>query len=192
MRRTLYSLLASLIMLPVSAFAVPITGSISMYGQFTPVAPDGSAVSLGAATGLDITGDSFVVETTTGTFAADGIVKGDTGYLADFQFNPLNPAPVNPLWAIGGFQFALYSVSIVSQSDRILELSGSGWLGGNGYTSTYGHWSFKGGSAPGRFFFGSSTGSTSVPEPGALLMFGSGLLGLGVTAAMRRRRRTVV
>ena len=170
-----------------TAHAIPITGDISFFGQFNPIAADGSTTGIGVATGLDFVNDAFTVDQVSGDFAASGLAKGDAGVINDFQFNPLTPAPLTPLWAVGTFQFDLYSLTIQSQTSSQLRLSGTGIVRGLGFEDTAGSWSFWGDAKGGLFGFGSSATTTtaSVPEPRALLLFGSGLLGL---AFLVRRR----
>ena len=85
----------------VSASAVFIQGAITMSGDFAPTGGSG----LADATGIDFLGDDFQVDGATGDFASGGVGAGDVGFFQDFQFDPLIPDPVDPLWAIAGFEF---------------------------------------------------------------------------------------
>ena len=128
---------------PLSANADFIVGAITMSGDFAPT----GGTDLGDATGLDFLGDDFLVDGATGDFAASGIGPGDTGFLQDFDFSPLGPNPVNPLWAIGGFEFSLQSISVVYQTTFFIVLSGEGTLSGGEFDDTPGSWSLTGNSA---------------------------------------------
>jgi len=159
-----------------TANAAFVVGDITMSGDFAPTGGTG----LGDATGIDFIGDDFTVDDTNGDFS--GILTGDIGFYQDFQFNPLFPSPVDPLWAIGGFEFTLASVSIDFQSSIVIALSGTGTISGNGFDDTVGSWILTGNAAGSLFNF--SAGNT-VDEPAALALVGLGLLGFGL-----RRRRT--
>ena len=64
---------AALAVCAMAVQAVPITGSISMLGGFTPVDSNWLATNLGSATGLDFdpsgTGGSMIVNAATGDFS---------------------------------------------------------------------------------------------------------------------------
>ena len=156
-----------------------ISGAITMSGDFAPTGGPG----LGDATGIDFLGDDFSVDSVTGDFASAGIVFGDIGFFQDFQFSPLNPAPVDPLWAILGFEFALEAVSVDFQSANFLVLSGTGTLSGVGFDDTSGTWNLTGNSAGVLFNF--SAGSVAAPEPATLALIALGIIGFAVA---RRRR----
>jgi hypothetical protein len=188
-RRT--ALLATLALLPLAAMATPIAtapridGGLTMYGD---VSPTGSPImDLGKATGLDFLGDDFIVDDVFGDLAAGGVRKLDVGFIQDFGFKPLSPAPVLPLWSIDGFSFVMTSVTVMQQSPRSLWLLGQGYMTAAGFRDTSATWSLKVNAVIGRFFFGSST--VTVPEPAALLLFGAGLLALGVIRRAPHRAR---
>lgn len=184
--------LAALFLLSSGAQAVPITGGIDMFGDFNPLDSNWNTTPhLDQATGLDFIGDDFTVDNVSGSFAAEGVAKNATGFMSDFQFNPLSPAPVNPLWSVGGFNFILESVTIDTQTTSQLILSGTGLLTHANYQDTYGTWSLHASAKVGRFFFGSATTSVAVPEPGTLFLFGAGLLGVALSRQwLRPKQRT--
>ncbi len=163
-----------------NASAAFITGSITMSGDFVPT----GGATLGTATGIDFIADDFGVDDTTGDFAGAGIGAGDVGFFQDFQFNPLNPSPVDPLWAIGGFEFTLEAITIDFQNDFFLALSGTGTLSALGFDDTAGTWSLTANSAGALFNFSSGSTATGIAEPASLLLVGLGLIGF---AASRRR-----
>lgn len=157
------------------ASAALIIGDISMSGDFAPT----GGTNLSDATGIDFLGDDFTVNGANGDFAG---LAGMTGSIQDFQFNPLAPSPVDPLWSVGGFTFALDAISIDFQNESFLLLSGTGVIAGAGFDDTSGIWNLSGNSAGALFNF--SAGSTFVPVPGSLLLFGSAL---GFAGWLRRR-----
>ena len=175
------SLLSSVLLAgSMAASAAFIEGSITMSGDFVPT----GGASLGTATGIDFIDDDFGVDDTTGDFLGAGIGSGDIGFFQDFQFNPLNPSPVDPLWAIGTFEFTLEAITVDFQNDFFLALSGTGVLRANGFDDTMGTWSLTATTAGALFNFASGSGAVPVAEPGTLLLLGLGLIGL---AAARRR-----
>jgi len=177
MRNLLLALTAAIVTSPATVHALPIVGDILLYGDFRAVNSTWSSVGLDKATGVDFIGNDFAVDSVNGDFAASGIKKAATGTIQDFQFSPvLSPYPVNPLWSIGGFNFILDSVTVVFQSKTLLLLSGTGTVTGVGFDDTRGVWDFRATPGVGRFGFGAMT--HTVPEPGALLLFGAGLLGI--------------
>ena len=161
------------------ANAAFITGDISMSGDFAPTC----GTDLGDATGIDFLGDDFTVDDANGDFAAFGIATGDIGFYQDFQFDPLTPSPVDPLWSIAGFSFALTDVVVSFQSPAFLVLEGTGTVAGNGFDVTNGSWILTANSAGTLFNFSSGATATAVDEPAVL-----GLLGLGLLAFGLRRR----
>jgi len=163
--------------------AVQMYGSLGYGTAVTPVNSSWVATSLASATGLDFdNADNADVDSVSGDFAAY-VSIGDDVTMTDFQFNPLSPDPVSPLWSVGGFSFDLESVSIDFQSSTFLALSGTGVATGNGFDPTPGIWYLSVNPAGGTFNFSSGT---TVPEPASLAIISLGLLGLGF--ASRRRK----
>ena len=174
---------------PLTASAVPIVGEITFSGDFVPIDGNGMPTGLADATGLDFKDDDFVVNESTEDFLAAGIVAGAIGFIQDFQFDPLNPAPVSPLWTIGGFQFSLEIVDVVFQMPGLnyLILEGLGTLSGAGFSDTSGTWSLTANGAGILYNFAAgSVAEVYVPEPGTLGLFAIGLFAL---AFMRRRQK---
>ena len=164
----------------VSALAVHIDGAITMSGDFAPTG--GTGADLSDATGMDFLGDDFQVDGVTGDLATF-VSVGDVGFYQDFTFSPL-AAPVDPLWAVGGFEFALGAVSVDFQNATFIILSGTGIISGNGFDPTTGTWNLTGNNSGMLFNF--SAGSLAVPEPGSLSLLGLGLIGFAV---LRRRTK---
>ena len=177
------SLVVVLGILSLNVNAVQMSGSLGYGTAVTPVDSGGVATSLGSATGLDFNNsDNADVDSVSGDFTAY-VNIGDDVTMTDFQFNPLSPDPVSPLWSVGGFSFDLESVAIDFQSDTFLALSGTGVATGNGYDPTPGVWYLSVNPSGSKFNFSSGT---SVPEPASLAIISLGLIGLGF--ASRRRK----
>jgi hypothetical protein len=146
-----------------------------------------TSTTLGLATGLDFTagGDGYNFQVTGALGDFLGLI-GQFGTLTDFQFSPsLSPSPLDPLWAVAGFEFVADSVTVVLQNDNALVLRAVGTIEDtNGvYDDTPGIWDFTLNQTGQLLSFSFST-ATNVPEPATLALFGAGLLGLGM---LRRR-----
>jgi hypothetical protein len=164
-----------------SAFAISISGEISMSGGATANNTD-----LTAATAISSFG---VVTVTPGSTA--GAYAGTDGSLVTytpFTFTPFS-GPISPLWTFtsGGvtYSFDLLSVSKdPGATANSLTLHGSGMarISGGVYEDTPGEWVFTINRGTSLFSFSSST---AVPDGGATAMLvGLGLLGMG---CMRRK-----
>lgn len=153
------------------------------------VSPAGGSTTLEMATGLDFTNDQFEVDDpVTGDFATF-LTMGDLGTIVDFTFSPF--APVASLWSVGGFSFDAGTMAIIAQVEGFLALEATGVVSGNGFDDTPGLWRFTtqgdngGGISEFSFSATQSAAPTEVPEPAALALLGTGLLGIGL---FRRRR----
>ncbi len=167
---------AALLAASMSASAGFISGAITMSGDFAPTGGTG----LADATGIDFLGDDFQVDAATETFSDAGINSGDIGTYFDFSFDPLMAGTT--VWSIGGFSFALDTISVAFQNSHFIVLEGRGYMSGTGYEDTTGYWNLTGNGAGGLFNY--SSGINPVSEPATLALIGLGFLGLAVA---RRR-----
>jgi len=168
-----------------------ITGGIAFGGAANP----SGASSWATATGVDFGNSS----PNASVFAVSGDYSGvptfTTATFSDFTFSPsLSPSPVAPLWAFTwnqiAYSFNLASVIVVGQGidqlgNSFLNLAGQGTLYATGFDPTPGVWSFSGQDTRGNFSFSAS--NAAVPEPGSMILLGTGLMSLGY--AVRRRRQ---
>lgn len=180
--RNIFAPLIAALMLGLSmgASAVPINGAIGFGGAFAPT----GGTDISDATGINFL-TAFVLGGT-GTYA--GIPDFTGASFTDFQFNPLSPAPVSPLWTVshGGidYSFNLGAIDIDLQNSQFLNLSGTGWLMATGFDATPGSWLFSG-NGDGDIVFTFSSIS-AVSEPGMFALFG---LGIALIGAVRHRAR---
>src|SRR5262249_3801578 len=155
------------------------------------------------ATGLDFTNvdgsnpvgtGEFVVRNPKGDFLSNGLLQGTIGSIKDFSFagTPSANFPAPPLTgceavSVGDLTFDLETISVVTQNDTFLSLWGTGYFNwaNKGFDRTYGTFSLTGTNQGGSISFAAAE---VAPEPGSLILLGSGLMaGVG---ALRRRRRS--
>lgn len=159
-----------------------ITGEMEMTGGFYAVDSNGDTVSSAdMATGIDFDFfgfDAFRVTTANGDFAG---LDGQVGSIADFQFDPF-VAPITDFWTIDIFAFELTDVVRGTTNDPVnfLVLNGVGTLTATGFADTDASWTFTGDTTGSGIFSWSAT-STSVPEPGLLVLLSIGLIGFGIS-----------
>ncbi|MDH3588113.1 MAG: hypothetical protein OEQ74_01790 [Gammaproteobacteria bacterium] len=183
--------LAAIVVLafPLGASAVPITGGIGFSGLFNPTGGTG----LGDATGISFS-NAFVA-TTSGIYAGIPAPFATVANFTDFQFSPLAPDPVDPLWTVsfGGvdYSFSLEDVSVDFQDNNELNLSGSGILSATGFDDTAGTWEFSGNTAGTILFSFSSISAAAASEPGILFLLAMGLPMLGVARRINNNKTGV-
>ncbi len=102
-----------------------------------------------------------------------------------------NSGSVTPLWSIAGFSFDLTSSAKNPTSNaNFLDVSGSGFMSGNGFEKTFGTWTFNITNAANSssFSFQSST-AARVPDGGTTVaLLGLSFLGLGGVSRFVRRK----
>ena len=180
--------------LTVTAYAVPITGSIGMGGNFIAVGDSSvgdysfnAASNLGTATGVDFVPGNFLVNSISGSFSS---VSSPSGNITDFQFDPglgindgsggvTSVSSIVDFWTIDGFSFELTSLAkgFTNDPNTFLVLEGAGMISGNGFDATLGSWSFTGDTTNGGTFSWSA-GSATVAAPGSLVLLSIGLFGI--------------
>lgn len=175
-----------------SAEAISITGVIDMSGTVVL-----DSTYLGSATEATSFSGVTVGGIPSGSFAG---TYGDSVTWAPFGWAPAT-TPVIPLWTFSDagtgrtYSFDLSTVVVVKQTNKFLNLLGSGtlYISGAGpvYDPTPGVWSFAISNPTGgahsnfAFTFASSQTAAQVPDSGATL----GLLGLSLVGLEGLRRR---
>jgi hypothetical protein len=188
--KTIFAVLAigfiSCTLFPEQTQATLITGDITFNGIVTY-----DSTSLGSATRV-LTWNSSNVSSSSGDFAAFTFVDQAVTMAATYIFSPSTPTP--GLWSVGGFTFDLISTTIVSQSNSFLNLTGTGFVSGNGFDPTPFLWSFTSTSAGGKndTTFGFTSDATAVPDDGmTVTLLGVAFCALGLARRLMMSKRGV-
>lgn len=177
------------------ANAISITGQLSMGGEAVLDGP------LGSANGFTAFNGEYIVSLPAPSGSYAGIATSIANQVAytPFQFDPMSPSPVNPLWTFTDagtgwtYSFKLLSVAIITQNPNFLNLLGQGTASitgpGSPYDETPGVWSFTidnpTGAAPADFKFNFISTSATTPDGGlTMALLGFGLMGV---EGLRRR-----
>ncbi|MFK7888209.1 MAG: hypothetical protein AB8G16_15215 [Gammaproteobacteria bacterium] len=159
-------------MFALPASAATLNGALTFSGDW--VIGDGS--SLADTTLLLFPGSDFDADGAVGTFADLGIVEGDTGMLDPLSLD-LSGGSIS-LLDIAGVNFTLDTISIATQDATFLLVTGTGTLSAAGFDDTAATFFFSANTIGDLNVF--SSGITAVPVPGAVWLFGSALMALGV------------
>jgi len=194
--------------LSASANAAVLTGGFSITGFFNPYTCTASgcvSAGLAGSTAVDVTTMSgtntpgvagpITSGDASGTLGAL-IPNGTTGSLKDFSFSGPGSAdfPLAPITSFELFPAVTFNLASISGtvSASFLNLTGTGTFVCTGGTAvcdpTPGSFIYTGQTANNTTFsFSASQAANAapIPEPGSMMLFGSGLLGLA-TAARRR------
>jgi hypothetical protein len=157
--------------------------------------PNGSEVDMSGTATLDSTFLGLATKATAfSSVTVGGAPSGGYGGVATgtpvtwnpFGWNPTT-TPVSPLWTMlaGAYTFTLNTITVATQNNTFLNLSGTGIATAPGFDPTGGSWTFTisnstGGSSP-NFQFTFANSQVTVPDGGVTAMLlGSALSVLGL------------
>jgi hypothetical protein len=153
------------------AFSGGVTFDTTSLATATTVTSWFSGANPGVLQVQDVTG-SYIGHVSVGNFAT---------MAAPWIFNP--STATSGLWTVGGFTFDLTSATIHDQTASFLDITGTGTVSGNGFSSTPALFAFSSQSAGGQMesHFSVSANTISVPDNGSTVaLFGLALALLGV------------
>ena len=167
--------------LALSAHANQITGDIDFAGEVKF-----NTNSLATAT-MVTAWKMAVVSDTTGDFASVADMT-PVAFVTPYVFNP--PTAYAALWTVGGFTFELTNSSIDLQTNKFLNISGTGFVSGNGFDQTPGTWSFSSTQSNGGtsrlFSFAANTTAVTPDSGSTVALLGVALITVGALRAKFR------
>ena len=169
-------LILSIFVVAGSAFAIPYISGELYTGGFT----FDSSFDASTATSLpSMTGTAL------GFRDLAGLTNTSITFKTFYFGIPPNPIVEN-YWAAGGFSFDLTNIQVAYQQVNQLGLVGSGILSKEGFSDSIATWDIN--ITDGKSAFSFST-SSSVSEPGTMLLLGAGLIGWGLTGRRKFFRK---
>ena len=169
------------------AQAVPIgvTGAITFAGGVT-LDTDTVNTAHQVLTWLDESGDMPTVQSASGSFAASGIMAGDSVNFTNLNWS-FNSGVMTAFWQVGVFTFNLIASNIIPNGQTgngFVFVSGTGTITAPGFDTTDASWSFSAQDDPSNGVF-SFSGGSQAPDGGATVA----LLGLALAGIECTRRK---